>query len=84
MLLALETSGKAGSVALARADGTVVNRETDPAFGSARTLASTIRSLLESESVRPNELEAIAVTVGPGSFTGLRVGVAIAKTMAYG
>lgn len=84
MLLALETSGKSGSVALARSDGMIVNRETDPNVGSARTLAATIRALLSSESVRVSELKAIAVTVGPGSFTGLRVGVAVAKTMAFG
>ncbi|MDZ4849240.1 MAG: tRNA (adenosine(37)-N6)-threonylcarbamoyltransferase complex dimerization subunit type 1 TsaB [Pirellulaceae bacterium] len=84
LLLALETSGKSASVALGWPDGRLESAETDPQIGSARTLAPAIATLLKSNLVTANDLAAIAVTVGPGSFTGLRVGVSVAKSMAYG
>ncbi len=84
MILALETSGKTGSAALAYPDGRILSQVTRPESGSAQTLAVLIREMLSQEKVALASLKAIAVTVGPGSFTGLRVGVTIAKTMAYG
>jgi len=82
-ILALETSGKSASVAIAWPDGRVASLETDPSIGSARTLAPAIAAILSSNELTAADLVAIAVTVGPGSFTGLRVGVATAKSMAY-
>lgn len=86
-LLALETSGKSGSVALAtiRDEGSLaIEQEVlDPEWGSARTLAPAIARLLERLQMTPRSLHAIAVVQGPGSFTGLRVGAATAKTMAW-
>jgi tRNA threonylcarbamoyladenosine biosynthesis protein TsaB len=86
-LLALETSGKSGSVALAtiRSDGSLaIEQEVlDPDWGSARTLAPAIARLLDHRKLTPRMLHAIAVVQGPGSFTGLRVGAASAKTMAW-
>lgn len=86
-LLALETSGKSGSVALAtsRMDGSLgMDQEVlDPAWGSARTLAPAIARLLDRQRLSPRDVHAIAVVQGPGSFTGLRVGAATAKTMAW-
>ena len=49
----------------------------------AAMLTPLIRDLLQSLSLRPSDLEAIAVSSGPGSFTGLRVGSSTAKGMAY-
>jgi tRNA threonylcarbamoyladenosine biosynthesis protein TsaB len=86
-LLAFETSGKSGSVALAtRQPGQPlrIDEETlDPQWGSARTLAPAIERILKRAGVEPGALDAIAAIQGPGSFTGLRVGVATAKTMAW-
>jgi len=84
MILALETSGRSGSAAIYFPSGDVVTAFTPLAEGSARTLAPAISQLLEASRIRPSELTAVAVTVGPGSFTGLRVGVALAKAIAYG
>jgi len=47
-------------------------------------LAPAVSELLRQSKMRPSDLRAVAVTIGPGSFTGLRVGVAMAKAMAYG
>ncbi len=97
-LLALETSGKAGSVALITANfttdsATLFNDDSIPHcvdavdldvnHGSAKTLAPAIDELLQRNSIAPDAIQAIAVTQGPGSFTGLRVGIATAKVMAY-
>lgn len=85
-LLAMETSGKSGSVAVLRASpqSVVCDSEDLPQqWGSAKTLAPTIQRLLKNLSIEPTSLDAIALATGPGSFTGLRVGVATAKAMAY-
>ncbi len=85
-LLAMETSGKSGSVAVLRANpqSAICDSEDLPQqWGSARTLAPTIQRLLKDLSIEPTSLDAIALVTGPGSFTGLRVGVATAKAMAY-
>ncbi len=82
-LLAIETCGKSATVALEWPDGRMAIAETSLTVGSARTLAPCISSILEGNDLLAKELVAIAVTVGPGSFTGLRVGVATAKAMAY-
>ncbi len=82
LLLGLETSGRAGSVALLSADR-IDCIELDSKSGSAKTLAPAIDEILRQASVRPSDLTGIAVVHGPGSFTGLRVGVTMAKVMAY-
>jgi tRNA threonylcarbamoyladenosine biosynthesis protein TsaB len=82
-ILALETSGDAGSVAAADGPRLVATRALDANQRSAKSLAPAIRELLNGGGWRVNDVGLIAVTVGPGSFTGLRVGVATAKVLAY-
>jgi tRNA threonylcarbamoyladenosine biosynthesis protein TsaB len=82
-LLALETSGRAGSVAVLDGTKLLAERTLDPARGSAATLAPAIRGLLADVQWRPADVQVVAVAVGPGSFTGLRIGVMTAKTLAY-
>lgn len=86
-LLALETSGKSGSVALATCNPgqpwLLEEEILDPHWGSARTLAPAIERVLNRVGIEPGAIDAIAAIQGPGSFTGLRVGVATAKTMAW-
>ena len=82
-ILALETSELSGSVA-AVADGKLLAElKLDPQLRSAQALAPGIKSLLRQVGWQPREIQLLAVTVGPGSFTGLRVGVATAKVLAY-
>lgn len=82
--LGLETSGQAGSVALL-CDGTLLGERDLSREGRrhARTLIAEIRDLLKDAAIAPADVNTIAVSIGPGSFTGLRVGVTCAKTWAY-
>ncbi len=86
-ILAFETSGLLGSVALLEtAEGKLVStieRETPADQRTARSLLPTTHRLLSDHGWRPADVELIAVSTGPGSFTGLRIGVVAAKTFAY-
>jgi tRNA threonylcarbamoyladenosine biosynthesis protein TsaB len=82
LILAIETSGKEGSVALLENE-TVLGRLSIPAGHTARRLAPSLAQLLASRGIAPAQVQLIAVSTGPGSFTGLRVGVTTAKTLAY-
>ncbi|MGO8745816.1 MAG: tRNA (adenosine(37)-N6)-threonylcarbamoyltransferase complex dimerization subunit type 1 TsaB [Thermoguttaceae bacterium] len=82
-ILALETSGTAGSVA-ALSDLDLLAEFKLPADrGSAQTLAPAMQMVLARAGWRPSQVELVSVTAGPGSFTGLRVGVTTAKVFAY-
>lgn len=90
-ILALETSGRGGSVALLHTEATgavadaivLQERLLDAAERPAKTLHPCVKSLLDEQLWRPRDVELICVAVGPGSFTGLRIGVVAAKTLAY-
>jgi tRNA threonylcarbamoyladenosine biosynthesis protein TsaB len=77
--LAVDTSHPTGSVALAR-DGTVlgVERFEQPASHLV-ALARAVESLLAGASLVPRDVGRVAVVIGPGSFTGLRIGLSFAK-----
>jgi tRNA threonylcarbamoyl adenosine modification protein YeaZ len=81
--LILETSGRVGLVGLAR-DGRVVrSARLDETRRHARDLAATIDAVLKAEGAGPKDLHGVMVGLGPGSYTGLRVGIASAKVLAY-
>jgi tRNA threonylcarbamoyladenosine biosynthesis protein TsaB len=86
-ILAIETSGRHGSVATLLADGDGVRSANQIALtGDERTaqaLAPAIQTLLRKSDWAPQSVNLVAVTVGPGSFTGLRIGVTTAKAFAY-
>jgi tRNA threonylcarbamoyladenosine biosynthesis protein TsaB len=79
----LETSGRAGQVALARGGALLGVRRLDEARRHGRDLAPALAALLAEQGWRPRDLHGIIVSRGPGSYTGLRVGVMSAKTFAY-
>lgn len=84
ILLAIETSGLAGSVAIARDDVVLEQRSLEqPGRRHAQTLVAEIAAMFKSRKLSPRDLTAVGVTHGPGSFTGLRVGIVCAKTLSY-
>jgi tRNA threonylcarbamoyladenosine biosynthesis protein TsaB len=82
-LLLIETSGRRGHVAVARGGELRAERALDEARRHARDLAPAVRELLAEQGWRPTDIAAVLVSLGPGSYTGLRVGVISAKAFAY-
>jgi tRNA threonylcarbamoyladenosine biosynthesis protein TsaB len=82
-LLILETSGRVGQVAVARGEALLAVRRLDEARRHARDLAPAVQELLAAQGWAAQELDGVIVSRGPGSYTGLRVGVMSAKALAY-
>jgi tRNA threonylcarbamoyladenosine biosynthesis protein TsaB len=81
--LILETSGRVGWVAVAQDAQLLAARRLDEARRHARDLPPTVADLLAGQGWKPREVQAVIVSRGPGSYTGLRVGLMSAKTFAY-
>jgi len=82
-ILAIETTEKIGSVA-AVCDGNLLeNIELNSRHRTAQSLAPSLQSLVKQVGWQPADVELVAVSIGPGSFTGLRIGVTTAKLFAY-
>lgn len=81
-MLALETTGKIGSVALADDRGRVIHATRDEEMSHLREVIPMAQELLAREQIRPTDLDILAVSIGPGSFTGIRIGVSTARTLA--
>ncbi|MBA4322270.1 MAG: tRNA (adenosine(37)-N6)-threonylcarbamoyltransferase complex dimerization subunit type 1 TsaB [Odoribacter sp.] len=84
MILCLETATPVCSVALCDRAGIISLRESRENKSHAKQLTLFIEELLKEADLKPAELEAVAVSKGPGSYTGLRIGVSVAKGIAYG
>jgi tRNA threonylcarbamoyladenosine biosynthesis protein TsaB len=84
LILSLETGTDVCSAALARQGRLISLRESGEGRNHARDLAIFVREMLEQTGIAPRELDAVAVGRGPGSYTGLRVGVSLAKGLACG
>jgi tRNA threonylcarbamoyladenosine biosynthesis protein TsaB len=86
LILAIDTSGKSGSVALAvgEADGSCKALEVVPLEGGtfSAQLIPQVAALLAKNRLGKRSIDALAATSGPGSFTGLRVGLAAIKALA--
>ena len=84
-ILNIETSTKACSVALHKNGELIVCREDVTAnFSHSEKLLKFISELFSDEKLSLSDLDAIAVSMGPGSYTGLRIGVSTAKGLCYG
>jgi len=81
--LAIETTGRTGSVALLEDDTVLLSRQLEAGQRSAQSLAVALDAALRDQGWQPRHVDLVAVAQGPGSFTGLRVGVTTAKTFAY-
>ena len=83
-ILAFETSAKAASVALTE-DGKLLGESyQNTGLTHSQTLMVMAQDLLDTCGLTPQQVEGVAVAAGPGSFTGVRIGVAAAKGFAWG
>ena len=83
LILSIETGTDVCSVALANDGELMALRESDEGRDHARKVAVFVDELLRETGVQPDDLDAVAVGMGPGSYTGLRIGVSFAKGMCY-
>lgn len=83
IILAFDTSGFAGSAALLDGGEVLAVETLERERRSAQTLTPAIARLLTGQGLEAKQIGLVATTVGPGSFTGLRVGVTTAKAFAY-
>lgn len=84
LILAFETSAKAGSVALMDEHKLLGESYQNMGLTHSQTLLTMAEDLLKSCGYAPKDVTAVAVAAGPGSFTGVRIGVAAAKGFAWG
>lgn len=82
-VLIIETSGRVGQVALASGDRVLAEVRLAEAHRRASDLALSVQRLLQDQQWKARELTNVIVGLGPGSYTGLRVGLASAKALAY-
>ena len=83
LILAMESTAKAASVALVQ-DGVLVAQSTQcSGLTHSRTLLPMAEDLLKNAGVQLSEVDRFAVAHGPGSFTGVRIGVAAVKGLAW-
>lgn len=84
LILCIETGTDVCSVGIAR-DGELLSlRESDEGRDHARKVGVFVDELLRETGIAPDDLDAVAVGKGPGSYTGLRIGVSFAKGLCYG
>ena len=83
MILALESSATACSAALSRDGELVAQSWQNSGLTHSRTLLPMVDSMLKNCEMTLEQVDVVAVAAGPGSFTGLRIGVATAKGLAW-
>lgn len=84
LILAFESSAKAASVALMNEDGLLAESYQMTGLTHSQTLLKMAQDLLNNGGKTPQDVTAVAVASGPGSFTGVRIGAAAAKGFAWG
>ena len=82
-VIGIETSGNVGSVAVCEDDTVVGERYLEKGMRHGKELITSIKAIFEELHRKPDDIQLIAVSAGPGSYTGLRVGITCAKTLAY-
>ncbi len=83
MLLAIDTSSALATAALYHDGALVCEREADPGKKHAETVMPMIDGLMESCGAHISQIDLFAVDVGPGSFTGVRIGVSLVNALAF-
>lgn len=83
-ILAFDTASSSGAVAIMKNDKIIAHTQLNIGLTHSEQLLPTINALMEITGSKMGEMDAIAITSGPGSFTGLRIGFSTAKGMALG
>jgi tRNA threonylcarbamoyladenosine biosynthesis protein TsaB len=83
LILGIETSTLSGSIAINNGDKLLIEINQNNNLSHSIWLLESLKKILEETNVDIKDLEAISVSVGPGAFTSLRVGVSTAKSLAY-
>lgn len=84
LILNIETSTSVCSVSLGKDGELIAYKENKEGMNHATHLTIFIDSILKENQLKPGDLDALAVSMGPGSYTGLRIGVSTAKGLCYG
>lgn len=84
LILSIETATKICSVALAKDGNIIASKETTEGNSHSTQLAPFIKEIMSENEFDFADLQAIAVSMGPGSYTGLRIGVSTAKGLCFG
>lgn len=82
LILSIETATRAGSVAVTRGSALLASQSGDAAVSHSSHLLHYVENVLEKSGVTLREIDIFAAAIGPGSFTGLRIGLATVKSFA--
>lgn len=82
-ILSVDTSSVSGSIALLEGQRLLAETTSAEAGPHAKWLLPSVKSLLDSSRLTPADIGLYAVTTGPGSFTGLRIGISVVKGLAW-
>jgi len=82
LLLGIDTSTKKGILCLGEKEKVIIHKILPP-FSSSQQLLLSLDTLMEERGVQVQDLKGIVVILGPGSFTGLRIGLSLAKSLAF-
>ncbi len=82
LILSLETATRAGSIAISRGETLLAAQTGDAATSHSAHLLESVRNVLEEAGVTLKDVDIFAASIGPGSFTGLRIGLATVKSFA--
>ena len=83
IILSLELSQRDGTVSMSNRDGAESTKTVHTSSRGVDTVFPTISKIAEELSISPRSIELVAVSIGPGGFTGLRTSVAIAKMISF-
>lgn len=83
-ILHIETSGKSCSIAISSNETVLAHQLIEEERSHASSLTIMIEDALNSCQLGPEKLDAVSVSEGPGSYTGLRIGISVAKGICYG
>ncbi len=83
-VVGIETSCLIGNIAVCDGDTIVCKKTFGKNMNHGKEIVSSLESIFNEINWEPRDIDLIAVSIGPGSYTGLRIGVTCAKTLAYG